>query len=264
MGSFAEVAVAGIHQTAQGDLSDRTQSSVWWEAVRGACDDAGLAVADIDGLVAEGPEGVGLRDRMPAPGLAEQLGHPIRFHARSSVGAGSTASGLNLAAYAISHGLAEVVVIASAVAGRAAGYASANRDEAVAAMAKLSGPYEYVYGTTRVSDCAVMAMRHMYEYGTTGEQLAEIAVAQRHGATLHPLSVYGRRGELTVEDVVTSRLVADPLHLLDCCSINQGGGAVIVTSAANAAVMGRRCPGGAAWLRRRPQPYRSELGGQSH
>ena len=102
-------------------------------------------------------------------------------------------------------------------------------------MAKLSGPYEYVYGTTRVSDCAVMAMRHMYDYGTTSEQLAEIAVAQRHGATLHPLSVHGHRGELTIADVVGSRLIADPLHLLDCCSINQGGGAIVVTSAANAA-----------------------------
>ncbi len=242
MGRLADVAVAGVYQTRQGDLSDRTQPSVWWESVRGACEDAGLALRDIDGLVGDGPLDPGLRERMPAPGLAEQLGHPVRFHARSAVGAGSSAAGLNLAAYAVSHGLAEVVVIANAVAGRAAGYASANRDEAVAAMAKLSGPYEYVYGTTRVSDCAVMAMRHMHEYGTTSAQLAEIAVAQRHGATLHPLSVHGHRGELTIDDVVGSRLVADPLHLLDCCSINQGGGAIIVTGAANAAAIGRHAP----------------------
>jgi acetyl-CoA acetyltransferase len=242
MASLADVAVAGVYQTKQGDLSDHTQPNVWWESVRGACDDAGISVGDIDGLVAGGPLGVGLRDQMPAPGLAEQLGHPIRFHATNTVGAGSTAAGLNLAAYAVAHGIAEVVVIANAVAGRAEGYASANRDEAVAAMAKLSGPYEYVYGTTRVSDYATLAMRHMYEYGTTAEQLAEIAVAQRHGATLHPLSVHGHRGELTVEDVVGSRLVADPLHLFDCCSINQGGGAVIVTRASNVASIGRHAP----------------------
>jgi acetyl-CoA acetyltransferase len=242
MGKLADVAVAGVYQTKQGDLSDSNQPDVWWETVRGACEDAGLSIGDIDGLVAEGPQGVGLREQMPAPGVAEQLGHPVRFHARNTVGAGSTAAGLNLAAYAVAQGLAEVVVIANAVAGRAAGYASANRDEAVAAMAKLSGPYEYVYGTTRVSDYATLAMRHMYEYGTTSEQLAEIAVAQRHGATLHPLSVNGHRGELTVEDVVNSRMVADPLHLFDCCSINQGGGAVIVTSAANAASIGRHAP----------------------
>jgi len=239
MGRLADVAVAGVYQTQQGDLSDCRQPSVWWESVRGACADAGLSVGDIDGIIGDGPLDPGLRDRMPAPGIAEQLGHPLRFHARSAVGAGSTASGLNLAAYAVSHGLAEVVVIANAVAGRGGGYASADRDEAVAAMAKLSGPYEYVYGTTRVSDCAVMAMRHMHDYGTTAEHLAEIAVAQRHGATLHPLSVHGRRGELTIDQVVGSRLVADPLHLLDCCSINQGGGAIVVTSAAGAAAVGR-------------------------
>jgi acetyl-CoA acetyltransferase len=242
MGRLSDVAVAGVYQTKQGDLSDRNQPSVWWESVRGACEDAGIGVGDIDGLIGEGPQGVGLRDLMPAPGLAEQLGHPVRFHARNTVGAGATASGLNLAAYAVSHGLAEAVVIANAVAGRAAGYASANRDEAVAAMAKLSGPYEYVYGTTRVSDYATLAMRHMHDFGTTSEQLAEISVAQRHGATLHPLSVHGHRGELTVDDVVSSRLVADPMHLYDCCSINQGGGAVIVTSAANAAAAGRHAP----------------------
>jgi len=242
MGRLADVAVAGVWQTKQGDMSDRTQPSVWWESVRGACADAGLSLGDIDGMVGDGPLEPGLRERMPAPGIAEQLGHPLRFHARSVVGAGSTASGLNLAAYAVSHGLAEVVVIVNAVGGRGAGYTSASRDEAVAAMAKLSGPYEYVFGTTRVSDCAVMAMRHMHDYGTTAEQLAEIAVAQRHGATLHPLSVHGHRGDLTIDEVIGSRLVADPLHLLDCCSINQGGGAIVVTSAASAAALGRHAP----------------------
>jgi acetyl-CoA acetyltransferase len=242
MGTFADAAIAGIYQTQQGDLSDRSQQSVWWEAVRGACADAGLSVSDVDGLIGDGPADPGLRERMPAPGIAEQLGHPIRFHARSAVGAGSTAAGLNLAAYAVSHGLAGVVILVNAVAGRGAGYTSANRDEAVAAMAKLSGPYEYVYGTTRVSDCAAMAMRHMHDYGTTAEQLAEIAVAQRHAATLHPLSVHGHRGELTIDDVLRSRMVADPLHLLDCCSINQGGGAIVVTSAASVAAAGRHAP----------------------
>jgi hypothetical protein len=81
---------------------------------------------------------------MPAPGIAEQLGHPIRFHARSAVGAGSTAAGLNLAAYAVSHGLAEAVILVNAVADRGCRLYQRNRDEAVAAMANLSGPYEYV------------------------------------------------------------------------------------------------------------------------
>jgi acetyl-CoA acetyltransferase len=84
----------------------------------------------------------------------------------------------------------------------------------------------------------------MHEFGTTPEQLAEVAVAERYGATLHPLSFQGHRGELTIEDVVNSKMVADPLHMLDCCAINQGGGAVLVTTAANVRALGRHAPVG--------------------
>lgn len=231
MRKWREAAIAGVFQTKQGDLSDRTQADLWFECAAGACQDAGITLDDIDGLIMDGPDGVGIRSMLPAAALGyDLLGKPMRFHAASSIGASAAAAGVNLAMYAVSAGLAEVVLINNAVAGRPEGFASANRDEAVAAMAKMSGPYEYVYGTTRVSDYAVMARRHMYEYGTTSEQLAEIAVAQRYGATLHPLSFNGHRGEITVDDVVGSRMIADPLHLLDCCAINQGGGAIVVTA----------------------------------
>jgi acetyl-CoA acetyltransferase len=233
-------AVAGTFQTIQGDLSHRLQTDVWWECAEGACADAGLRLADIDGLVGDGPEGVGIRGGLPGAVLGfDLLGKPLRFHADGSIGAAKGASNLNLAVYAVESGLADVVIMVNAVAGKPPGYGSANRDEAVAAMAMLSGPYEYIYGTTRVSDYAVLAQRHMYEFGTTSEQLAEVAVAQRHGATMHHLSTYGHRGPITIEDVVTSRLVADPLHLLDCCAINQGGGAVIVVSADDVRALGR-------------------------
>jgi acetyl-CoA acetyltransferase len=223
-------------------LSDVPQPFLWWDVVEQACADAGLGLGDVDGVVGEGPAGVGLRDHMPGAGIAEQLGRPLRFHARSETGAASTLSGMTLAAHALSTGLAEVVVIATAASGREGGYASADRQAAVAHMAKLSGPYEYVYGTTRVSDYAVYAMRHAHEFGTTPEQLAEVAVAQRHAATLHPLSVNGRRGEITVGDVVNSPMIADPLHLLDCCLVNQGAGAVVMTRAADARALGRHHP----------------------
>jgi acetyl-CoA acetyltransferase len=84
----------------------------------------------------------------------------------------------------------------------------------------------------------------MFEFGTTAEQMAEVAVAQRYGATLHPLSVNGRRGELTIDDVIGSKMVADPLHLLDCCLINQGGGAYVVTAADDVRAAGRHTPVG--------------------
>jgi acetyl-CoA acetyltransferase len=237
-----EAAIAGVYLTEQGDLSDRIQAEVWFECAKGACADAGIDLGDVEGLVGAGPQGAGIRDSLPGAALGyDLLGKPLRFHGTSTIGAGSTAAGLNLAVHAVSTGLADTVVIVNAVAGKPEGYASANRDQAVAAMAKLSGPYEYVYGTTRVSDYAALAMRHMHEFGTTSEQLAEIAVAQRHGATLHPRSVNGHRGEITVDDVLNSRMIADPLHLLDCCAINQGGGAVVVTTA-DAVRAGGRTP----------------------
>ena len=85
MGNLSDAAVAGVYQTRQGDLSEQTQPSVWWECVRGACADAGLDLNDVDGLIAAGPSGVGLRDGMPAAGVAELLGHPIRFYGNSNV-----------------------------------------------------------------------------------------------------------------------------------------------------------------------------------
>ena len=127
----------------------------------------------------------------------------------------------------------------NAVAGMGGGTRSANRDQAVAAMGMLSGPYEYVYGTTRVSDYAVFARRHMYEFGTTPAQFAEIPVAQRHGAMLHPLSANGHRGELTIDEVVNSRMISDPIRLLECSPINQGGGAIVLTTADNVRALGR-------------------------
>jgi acetyl-CoA acetyltransferase len=97
-------------------------------------------------------------------------------------------------------------------------------------------------GTTRVADFALVARRRMHEYGTTSEQLAAIAVAQRHSATLHPRSVMGPKGEITVEQVLSSRMMAEPLHLLDCCIVNQGGGCVVVTSRADVVAAGRHAP----------------------
>ena len=228
-------AIAGVFQTAQTKLVTSRQDELWWQCARGACEDAGIQLGDIDGLIGAGPEGAGIRHLLPGAALGfDLLGKPLRFHAASSVGASASAAGVNLASYAVATGLADAVLIVNAVAGESPISESSSRDAAVARMAKLSGPYEYIDGTTRASDYAVLARRHMHEFGTKAEQLAAVAVAQRYGATLHPLSVNGSRGELTIDEVMESRMIADPLRLLDCCAINQGGGAVVVTTAENA------------------------------
>src|SRR6266702_4590916 len=88
--------------------------------------------------------------------------------------------------------------------------------------------YEAPHGNTLVGAYAMAARRHMYQYGTTSEQLAEIAVVTRRHAGLNPLAMY--RDPITVQDVLNSRMIADPLHLLDCCVVSDGGGAVLVTT----------------------------------
>jgi acetyl-CoA acetyltransferase len=217
---------------------------LYWECVKGALDDAGLTLADVDGLIGAAPEGVGIRGTLPAAAVADLIGHPLRFHASTAVGASSQSAGIGLAALAVAHGMANVVIVPTAAAGQGQGYTAADRNEALIRMAQLGSPYEYVWGTTRVADFALLARRHMHLYGTTPSQLAAVAVAERHSATLHPLSVMGSRGDITVDDVLASRMVADPLHLLDCCIVNQGGGCVVVTSADLVRSLGRHAPVG--------------------
>ena len=188
------------------------------------------------------PRASGCATRSRPSAVADVVGHPLRFHAATGVGAASQAAGVGLAALAVANGLAEVVVVPTAAAGASAGYTAADRNAAVEHMAKLGSPFEAVLGTTRVADFAMVARRHMHEYGTTSEQLAAVAVAQRHSATLHPRAVMGPKGDITVEQVLASRMMAEPLHLLDCCIVNQGGGCVVVTVAPRAPAAGLHPP----------------------
>lgn len=242
MPPLAQAALAGIAMTQQGDLSDRDPAAVWWEVVGAALDDAGLSFADVDGLIGDAPPGLGIRGALPGGAVADLVGHPLRFHGSTAIGASGQSAGIGLAALAIAHSMASVVVIPTVAAGGGGGYLGGDRNAAIAHMARLGSPYEYVWGTTRVADYAVIARRHMHEFGTTEEQLAEIAVAQRYGATLNPLSVNGRRGEITIDDVLASPPIAEPLKLFDCCLVNQGAGCIVMTSAADAAAQGRHHP----------------------
>ena len=232
MGRFGKrsALIVGAFMTEQGDLSASSQQEVYWRVVKGALADAGLQLADVDGLIGPAPEGPGLRPGLPGAVMADLLGHPLRFHSTTAVGAASIAAGIGPATWAIEHGVADVIILPTVSAGKGSGYTSADRGAAIVHMAKLGTPYEWLWGTTRVADHAVIAMRHMHEYGTTSEQLAEVAVAQRHGATLQPLSVMGRRGEITIDEVLSSRMIAEPLHLLDSCLVNQGAGCVVMAA----------------------------------
>jgi acetyl-CoA acetyltransferase len=243
LAELREAAIAGVYTTKQGELFDRTQQSVWWESVKGALADAGLELSDIDGIVGDPPAGVGLREVLQGGPMADMLGRPMRFEAATHIGAAAVSAGLGLAAMAVAHGMADCVILPTAVAGTAPLRGTGqSRDAQIERMAKLGSPYEWLWGTTRIADYAVIAQRHMYEYGTTSEQLAEIAVAQRHGATLHPHSAMGERGDITIDDVMNSRMIAEPLRLLDSCIINQGGGCIVVTTTDRVRALGRHAP----------------------
>jgi acetyl-CoA acetyltransferase len=99
---------------------------------------------------------------------------------------------------------------------------------------RVAGPiqYEAPYGNSLVGAYAMHAARHMHEFGTTPAQLAEIAVGVREFAMLNPHAIY--RDPITVDDVLNSRMIADPLHKLDCCAITDGGGAILMTTAERA------------------------------
>ena len=137
------------------------------------------------------------------------------------------------AAAAIREGLCDTVLVtygSDQLSRRAARSAPAGSP----GRAKVGGPqaFEAPYGNSLVGSYAMAAQRHMHEFGTTSEQLAEIAAGVREYAGLNPNAMY--RDPITVDDVVGSRMIADPLHKLDCCVISDGGGALIMTTAERA------------------------------
>lgn len=223
MEELRKAPIVGVYLTQQGNLPGKTSAQLYVEAVKGALKDAGLSIKDVDGVAGAGPG-----PSMWASYFAESFGIPLQYYSEAKVGAASPALAVCQAVSAIAQGRASTVVIATAAGG------DVSRDEAVERMAFMGNEFEYLWGTSRVADYALIARRHMHEYGTTSAQLAEVAVACRKHATLNPNSVMGPRGLISVEDVLNSRLIADPLHLLDCCLINNGGGAVVVTTAERA------------------------------
>src|SRR5918993_2669146 len=190
--------------------------------VREALADAGLTMDDVDGLACA---------QMPA-GLAEYLAIRPRYLDGTMVGGSSYELHVEHAAAAISAGLCEVVVGVYAAPPR-----SDRRRGAPPAFSGgrgLTGPmpgveFELPYGLRLpMGGYALAASRHMAQYGTTSEQLAQIAVDTRRWAALNPRARY--RDEITVDDVLASPWVVTPLHRLDCCLVTDGAGAFVMTS----------------------------------
>jgi len=207
-------AIVGVGLSGLPSAPERTAMEILAEAVHRALDDAGLKLGDIDGLFTGSSYHF-----LPSLSVAEYLGLKPKFQDTTMVGGSSFVGHLLNAALALHAGLCDVALIC---------YGS-NQGSGFGKLKTMSEaqPYEVPYEPRYpISSYALAAARHMHEYGTRREDLAEVAVAARKWAQLNPLAI--KRDPLTVEDVLKARMVSDPLGLLDCCLVSDGGGAVIL------------------------------------
>lgn len=222
-----EVAVVGAYESPRRRAPGVHPYEIHAECVRGALADAGLEVGDIDGLcTAAAFEGEGAAE-MGIIDVAEYLGIRPRWFDSTDIGGAAFISHAGHAALAIAAGLVDVVVVTYASAGRSSpDLGTVGGDYNTNTWGP--GQYEVPFGPSTVACYALAAQRHMQQYGTTPEQLAGIAVQCRANAALNPDAMY--RDPISVEDVVNSPMIAEPLHRLDCCVITDSGGAFVLAS----------------------------------
>ena len=215
------IAIVGAAESDYGRVPYLTEMEMHAQATWRALEDSGLRKNDIDALFCSS-HSLG----MPTVMLGEYLRIFPRYTDSTSIGGSSFEAHLNHAMIAIRAGKCEVALITYAsnqLSSRGRMIGTGGRPATIP-----EATYESPYGNVLVGAYAMAARRHMYQYGTTSEQLAEIAVVTRRHAGLNPLAMY--REPITVQDVVNSRMIADPLHLLDCCVVSDGGGAILVTT----------------------------------
>jgi acetyl-CoA C-acetyltransferase len=221
--------VMGAFEHPTRDAPDKTTAQLHTESAKGALDDAGLSFDDVDAYFCAGDApGFGAMSMVDYMGLKN-----VRHMDTTETGGSSYLVHLNHACQAIAAGKVNVALITLAGRPRNGGGrpgipgGGAPRDGRLSDGAPEQG-FENIYGGSTHNTYGMCAMRHMYEYGTTSEQLAWIKVAASHHAQWNEHAFL--KNVVTVEEVVNSRMIADPLHLLDCCVVTDGGGAVIVTS----------------------------------
>lgn len=205
--AFVGTGLAGI-----GQYAGFTHLDLLGQAVGAALDDAGLTLGDIDGLFTANMVNI-----LPTLVVGEYLGIRPAVAVGTNTGGNSFVDHVLWAALALDAGLCNAALIC---------YGSNQRTGKSAPPD--APPYEAVYQPREpISSYAMAASRHMHQYGTTRRQLAHVAVAARQWAARNPLAA--ARDPITVEDVLASRMICDPLSLLDCCLVTDGAGAVIMT-----------------------------------
>ncbi len=227
--NVAEARIVGIGESRCGKVPDRSALQLQSDAARAALDDAGLTLADIDGLITT-PVRVEPWN-MPCGVVASFLGVQPAYLSTLDLAGASGAAMIHHAAMAVASGQCYTVLC---VAGQNL-LSNKTRASAVQTMAESGAAhaqFESPYGPLVASNYALIAQRHMHEYGTTAEQLAEVAVAIRGHALLNPNAHMVK--PLTVQDVLASPMITSPLKRFDCALVSDGAAAVIVTSAERA------------------------------
>lgn len=214
-------AIVGVAESDLGQVAPgMSPLDLMAQGITRALDDCGLKLSDVDGLF-----GAATQSRMLTLALREYLGIDPKYGDSTYLGGSSFMTHVAHAQAAIQAGLCEVAVIT---------YGSTQRsDGRNATRGKDINPYETPYRPfLPASAYALVASRHMHDYGTTREHLAEIAVAAREWALLNPVA--WEKTPLTIEQVLSSRTISHPLTVRDCCLVTDGGGAIVMTSAERA------------------------------
>jgi acetyl-CoA acetyltransferase len=222
-----KVAIVGVGESDIGKVPTMSGLGLNAQASKRALDDAGLQVSDIDGLLTA--YSFTESYTMLGSSLCEYMGLEPRMCASMVAGGASPGIMLRHAAQAIACGLADTVLVCAGE-NRATGL---GREAAIAVLTAVGHPqFEKPYGGSIPGFYAMVAQRHMHEYGSTREQLASVAINTRAHAVLHPNAQM--KVPLTMQQVLSAKPIAEPLGMLDCCLISDAAGAFIVTSAERA------------------------------
>ncbi len=223
----AQTAIVGVGDSEVGKVVHLGATALCVDAALRALDDAGLDKRDVDGLVTCNSMS---EPRMyHAEAVAEYLGICPSYCVSAGAGGGTTFSVLYQAALAIMHGICNTVLISMADSLRS----GLSREQAMVMQSSSGHPaFETPYGASVPGYYALIAQAYMHRYGATPAQFAAVAVTCRAHAALHPHAQM--REPITVQDVLASRLIADPLRLLDCSLVSDGGAALVLTRAERA------------------------------
>ena len=228
MSEFSGAAsIAGIGATEFSKDSGRSELQLSAEATLAALADAGLEASDVDGLVTF------TMDSTAEIALARELAMgDLRFFSRINYGGGAACATVQQAAMAVVTGMADVVVAYRGFNERSVSRFGQVQSGAAAQMNTngLDNAWTYPYGlSTPAATVAMQARRYMHEFGATSEDFGRVAVADRRHAATNPNAFFYER-PITLEDHQSSRMIADPLRLLDCCQESDGAVAIVVTS----------------------------------